>query len=112
MAATDQDHKELTIEQKVDLLKKKHKVDKVYVAKVPTEDGNEAIAYLRKPDRQTLGAVMHRMQQDQVQALELLLNGCWIDGDERIINDDDLFFAVAPKLSELMTFKNADLQVF
>lgn len=37
---------------------------------------------------------------------EVLLNACWIEGDEEIREDDGLFLAVSAKLAELIEIKD------
>jgi len=40
---------------------------------------------------------------------EIMLNSCWIDGDEEIKTDDSLFLAASSKLAELIEVKEAEL---
>lgn len=67
-------------------------------------------AYLRKPDRKTLSYASTVGQSDPLKFNEVLLKGCWIDGDEEIRTDDDLFLAASGKLGELIQVKEAELK--
>ena len=41
---------------------------------------------------------------------EILLNNCWIAGDEEIKKDDALFLGVSAKLADLIEVKEAELK--
>ena len=41
---------------------------------------------------------------------EIVLNQCWIAGDEEIREDDDYFLAACPVLEGLMESKQAELK--
>ena len=65
--------------------------------------------YLKKPDRATLSASMTYEKQDPLKADEVLLVNCWIDGDEEIKTDLDLFLSIRPQLAGLFNVKQAKL---
>lgn len=67
-------------------------------------------AYLRKPDRKTLGYASTAGQTDPMKFNEVLLKGCWLGGDEEIRTDDELFLAASGKLGELIQVKEAELK--
>lgn len=71
-------------------------------------DGKEA--YLRKPDRKTLGYASTAGQTDPLKFNEVLLKGCWLGGDEEIRTDDELFLAASGKLGGLIQVKEAELK--
>jgi len=41
---------------------------------------------------------------------EIVLNNCWISGDETIKTNDELFFAVVAKLNALIEVKSAEIK--
>lgn len=94
---------EMTVEQKIEEWKKKYgDVFKVEV------DGH--VAYLKKPSRKALGAAAVIGKSDIIKYNEVLLNNCWIEGDEVIKEDDSLFLGVSAQLAELVEIKEATLK--
>lgn len=73
-----------------------------------TVDGSTC--YLKKPDRTTLKMVAAVGGSDPVRANEVLLENCWLGGDESVKTDDEKFFGVSAKLAELVTVKQAELK--
>ena len=67
-------------------------------------------AYLHKPDRKALGAAAVIGKSDPMKYNEILLNNCWIAGDEEIKKDDALFLGVSAKLADLIEVKEAELK--
>ena len=41
---------------------------------------------------------------------EVILNECWLDGDEEIRTNDTLFLSVSGKIAELIEVKEAELE--
>lgn len=68
------------------------------------------VAYLKRPDRKTLGAAAVVGKNDPMKYNEILLKNCWLDGDEEIKTDDSLFLGVSSKLAELVEIKEAELK--
>ena len=83
--------------------KEKHK--KVFCIKV-----DDKACYLKKPSRQALGYSVIAGKDNPIKANEVLLNDCWLGGDEDIKTDDDLFFAVSRRITELIEAKEAELE--
>lgn len=73
-----------------------------------TVDGSAG--YLRKPDRDTMKAVATIGTNDPIRANEVLLENCWLGGDESIKTDDAKFFGVSATLAELVEVKAAELK--
>ena len=70
----------------------------------------ESTCYLKKPDRNTLKAVSSVGANDNIRAVEILLENCWLGGDEEIKTDDSKFFAVSKELVKLLDIKQAELK--
>lgn len=64
--------------------------------------------YLKTPDRKTMGYASS-LQSNPIRSNEVLLNGCWIGGDEEIKTDDSLFMSVQGMLGGLIELKEATL---
>lgn len=69
-------------------------------------------AVLHKPDRKALSyaAAGSSSGKDPLKFNEIILNQCWIDGDEEIRKDDDYFLAVIPTLEALTETKQAEIK--
>ena len=67
---------------------------------------------LHKPSRRDLSYAMAGSNQakDSVKFSEILLNQCWIEGDEEIRQNDDYFLAVVPVLGALAETKEAEIK--
>lgn len=63
---------------------------------------------VRKPNRKDLSYVS--VVKDPIKMSETLLKQLWVDGDKEIQEDDALFFAVIPKLEEVIKVKEAAIK--
>jgi hypothetical protein len=63
---------------------------------------------LHKPTRQDLSYVS--VIKDPIKLSETLLKQLWVEGDKEILEQDDLFIAVANKMDVLMTVKEAEVK--
>ena len=70
----------------------------------------DKVAYLKRPSRQALSAAAVVGKNDPMKYNEILLNNCWLAGDEEIKSDDSLFLGVSAKLGELVEIKEAELK--
>ena len=66
--------------------------------------------YLRTPDRKTLSYASSLATKDPLKFNEVILNNCWLGGDEEIKTNDELFLAVSSKLPDLIQIKEATLE--
>lgn len=67
-------------------------------------------AFLKKPDRKVLSYAMTQAQTNPLGFAEVILNNCWLAGDEEIKTDDSLFLSVSGKLDGLLQIKEAALK--
>ena len=63
---------------------------------------------LRKPNRKDLSYVS--VVKDPIQMSETLMRQLWVDGDKEILEDDQLFLAVIPKMEEVTRIKEAEVK--
>jgi hypothetical protein len=63
---------------------------------------------LHKPTRQDLSYVS--VIKDPIKLSETLLKQLWVEGDKEILEQDDLFIAVANKMDVLMVVKEAEVK--
>ena len=90
-------------EEQIEAWKKKH--GSVYSVTVDSKT-----AYLKKPDRKALSAAAVLRTTDPMKYNEVLLNNCWLGGDEEIKTNDELFLGVSSKLADLIEIKEAELK--
>lgn len=83
----------------------KKKYGDVYM--VELEGGKRC--YLHRPDRKTLGYASSVGTKNPIKFNEIMLNGCWIDGDEEIKTDDQLFLSASAQIAELIEVQEATL---
>ncbi|MEY4903237.1 MAG: hypothetical protein RLZZ292_1052 [Bacteroidota bacterium] len=72
-----------------------------------TVDGK--IAFLRSPDRKTLGFASSVGASDPMKFNEILLKNCWLAGDMEIQTNDKLFLSASSKLAELIEIKETEM---
>lgn len=92
---------------------KKERGSIVFMIAVPVDDQGEeyAVCFLRKPDRLALKRALPLITEGkEIEAAEVLMNICWIEGNELIKSDDDLFFPAQQKMAEMMSWRTAILQ--
>ena len=93
-------------------LKHNNKGSSIYTIEVPVNDDcNEyAIGYVRSPKRNELAIVLAQLEQKPIETMEILLNTVWLEGDERIKNDDEIFFGAISTLEDLVKFRKGQLK--
>lgn len=67
-------------------------------------------AWLKKPDRKIIAMAQSLGGDSQVSIGELVLEACWLGGDEEIKTNDDLFLSALPTLNQLIEIKQAVLK--
>ena len=66
--------------------------------------------YLSTHDRKTLSYASTLATKDPLKFNEVILDNCWLGGDEEIKTNDELFLAVSSKLPDLIQIKEATLE--
>ncbi|MDR0206038.1 MAG: hypothetical protein LBI45_02110 [Bacteroidales bacterium] len=82
----------------------KEKHEKVFFIKVLG-----SIGYLRKPSRKALSYASIAGQKDPLKFNEVLLNDCWLGGDDTIKTDDTKFLSVSQDLAKIVEVAEAEL---
>ncbi len=67
-------------------------------------------AYLKKPSRKVISMATAVGGKDPIKFGELILENCWLGGDEHIKTNDDLFLAANAILGNLIKIKTATLK--
>lgn len=90
--------------EQIEKLKKEH--GQIFAFK--SESGESCL--LRKPTRKELSYASMAGQNDPIKFSELILNSCWLAGDEQIKTDDELFMGVSQLLGEMIKMKSFELE--
>lgn len=69
----------------------------------------EKICYLKKPSRKALSYAAVAGATDPLKYNEVLLEDCWIAGDEEIKTDNGLFLSISARLPELVEMVETEL---
>lgn len=69
----------------------------------------DKVCYLKQPTRQILSFAAVAGQTDPLKYNEVILERCWLAGDEEIKTDTGLFLSVSTKISQLVEVKEAEL---
>ncbi len=100
------------LSEKVEQLKAQNNLKEVFVVSATDDDGNLLYCFLKKPNRTVISYAQSLLTTDPVRSDEVLLLGCWLEGDMRFQTDDDFFFAVTPTLRTIVSYKTAQLKKF
>ncbi|ROH98409.1 hypothetical protein EGI16_21480 [Chryseobacterium sp. G0240] len=65
--------------------------------------------YLKKPSRQTISYAAAAAQTDPLQYNEVILNECWLAGDEVIKTDTGLFLSISQHLPGLVEMVEVEM---
>lgn len=68
------------------------------------------VAYLKNPTRKIISMATAVGGKDPIKFGELILQNCWLGGDERIKTDDELFLAANAVLGDLIKIKSASIK--
>ena len=100
------------IDKRVGELKKKYNLKFVWPVNIPADDDGKEIAtaFLKKPPRTLMGACMSFAGDDPIKSDEMLLEGIWLEGDDRIKTDDDMFMCARALLPEMIKFRKGTIE--
>jgi hypothetical protein len=85
------------------------KLGAIKKVEVESEGGNTYTFFFKKPHRHVLGLAFAKLDVNPVEANEIMINNCVIKevSDAEQLNDDSVFFALMPHLSDLMIVKKS-----
>ena len=104
--------KELTVAERAQQLKAKHKVDKIFRLSTTDETGNAVEGWVRKPGFADVGMFTTVLQQDKVKAMKLLINTIWLEGDKAITEDIDCFMSIMSQVNKIVEVRKSELEKF
>lgn len=97
------ENEELTIEQKIETWKQKHKTIFAYEVEGKT-------VYLKQPDRKTLSAATIGSKGDPIKYNEIVLKNCWLGDNIEMLEDDSIFYGLSQKIDEITNAKIGELK--
>lgn len=71
---------------------------------------DDKVCYLKRPDRNTLKAADAIGSEDPMRYDEVVLENCWLFGDEEIKTNDNYFLQVTPTLADLIDYGRASIK--
>ena len=91
-------------------------IKKKYAAKAPNGvfclRVEDAKAWLKNIDRKLVSMVSMTAGSDPIEAAEVILENCWLEGDERIKTVDEYFFGAMTQLQALRAMKSAQIKKY
>ncbi|MGN7787419.1 hypothetical protein ACTJIJ_22995 [Niabella sp. 22666] len=84
-------------------------IKKVYQLKVPLDDTYTKFTYgyLKYPDRSDISIAMTMDKTDPLKGKEIVLRNNWLEGDNQILEDDELFISATTALDDLLAIRKA-----
>lgn len=70
----------------------------------------EKICYLKKADRNIMRAALPFLEKDRIKYMELIIENCWLGGDETMKTNDDDFFAITDAVPEITSKRSAEIK--
>ena len=61
-----------------------------------------SVCYLKRPTRKAISYASVAGKNDPLKFNEVLLNDCWLGGDDRIKSDDTMFISASAMVAELI----------
>jgi len=78
----------------------KYKHKRVIKLSIADDDDTVLYAYFKKPSIAIRSAVLQASKMDEFKALEVLFKNCYLGGDAKIEQEDDLWLNTATSLSD------------
>lgn len=80
-----------------------------FMVTVKDASGNVHAAVFKKPGRKELSLAMHSGKDNPMKFNDSLFTNCWLEGDEIIKTDDDLYLAACGQLSTMVEVREAEI---
>ncbi|MCM1035538.1 MAG: hypothetical protein NC038_05520 [Paludibacter sp.] len=77
---------------------------------VKDPENGDKVCYLKLPSRKALGYATQAAKDNPMKFNEVILQDCWLGGDDEIKTNDTLFLSVSSKIAELIEVKEAELE--
>lgn len=97
------------MEGKIKIWKEKYGKDSIFEITVKKNDEN-ITGYFRKPTLEIISASAKVGQVDELKGGMVMFENCWLDGDSRLQEDDELKVSCLSQLGELFKVFQADVK--
>lgn len=88
--------------------KKKH--GNVFEVEATDKEGATYRGYVKSPNRNELSYASTISKSDPMRFNEAILQKCWLDGDEELKTNDELFMGVSQQLDEIIQIADAKIK--
>lgn len=95
------------IKSKVAELKKKHRINEVFVL-----ESNGLVAYVKRPSRDQLKYAMSVSQNDPLGLTEHILESGWLEGDDELKTEDRYFLDISRQIDEIIETTTVSLKKY
>ncbi|UPZ17770.1 hypothetical protein [Flavobacterium humidisoli] len=89
----------------------KYKHEKVIKLTIKDDDNTTLFAYFKKPDMSIRAAVLQASKMDEFKALEVLFKNCYLGGDGKIEQEDDLRLNITTAFSDHIQPKPVKVEI-
>lgn len=89
----------------------KYKHKKVVKLTIKDDDDVNLFAYFKKPDINIRAAVLQASKMDEFKALEVLFKNCYLGGDGKIEQEDDLRLNITTAFSDHIQPKPVKVEI-
>lgn len=89
----------------------KYKHKKVVKLTIADDDETPLFAYFRKPDMSIRSAVLQASKMNEFKALEVLFKNCYLGGDGKIEQEDDLRLNITTAFSDHIQPKPVTIEI-
>ncbi|GEM_PF-1226111 len=89
----------------------KYKYKKVVKLTIKDDDDTSLFAYFKKPDMSIRAAVLQASKMDEFKALEVLFKNCYLGGDGKIEQEDDLRLNITTAFSDHIQPKPVKVEI-
>lgn len=87
--------------QAIEQLKQKH--GRIYIIEVTDTDNTTYVGYFKRPPMETLSVITRLNKTDEVKAMSVLMEACFVAGADQIKTDTTLFLGAASKLGTIIS---------
>ncbi|MBS1641545.1 MAG: hypothetical protein JSR11_03620 [Bacteroidetes bacterium] len=93
----------------IDEVAKRHNQSKVLMIKVPLNDAYTEFAYgfIKYPERTDVSIAMTMRDTDPLRGKEIVIRNNWLEGDMKLLDDDELFLSTCTALDEVLSIRQA-----
>ena len=104
------------LEAEAEKIKKKYKIKKTFLIEVEDEDSEDVDAWakgwVRKPTLKEFSAFSKIAQNDNIGGLKVLLTNIFLEGDKRILEDDEFFLSAMTQLEAIINVQASRIKKF